>query len=134
MKFRKDEYTLRFSGIAALLILVGILMMSFLPGSTYPGIGFALIIMGIVAIIIALITAARPKEDLMQDERSVRVKEKAGYHTFLILLVTMSLVQLISMFGRLNFDYRSVSPTLFIVGMWSWIILKWYYNRRGDVR
>ncbi|MFV9631214.1 MAG: hypothetical protein ACNYWM_09130 [Methanosarcinales archaeon] len=23
---------------------------------------------------------------------------------------------------------------LFIVGMGSWIILRWYYNQRGDVR
>jgi len=134
MKFRKDKDILRFAGIAILLILTGILMMSFLSGPTYPGIGFSLIIMGIVAIIIASITAARPKEDLIQDERSERIKEKAGYHAFLILLVTMSLVQVISMFGRLNLDYRSVSTNLFLVGMWSWIILKWYYNQRGDAR
>jgi len=132
MKFRKDRYVLRFSGIAALLIIVGIFMTSLLPGSTYFGIGFAMIIMGLVAISIAIITAARPKEDLIRDERSERIKEKAGYHAFLILLVTMSLVQLISMFGRLNLDYRSVSPKLFIVGILSWIILKWYYNLRGD--
>ena len=131
MKFRKDKYILRFSGIAALLILVGILMMSLLPGSTYLGIGFSLIIMGVIAIIVATIAAARPKEDLIQDERSKSIKEKAGYHAFLILLVTMSLVQLISMFGRLNLDYRSVSANLFLVGMWSWILLKWYYNLRG---
>ncbi len=131
MKFRKDKYILRFSGIAALLILVGILMMSLLPGSTYLGIGFSLIIMGVIAIIVATIAAARLKEDRIQDERSKRIKEKAGYHAFLILLVTMSLVQLISMFGRLNLDYRSVSANLFLVGMWSWILLKWYYNLRG---
>jgi Na+/melibiose symporter-like transporter len=134
MKFRRDKDILRFSGIAVILIITGILMMSFLPGSTYQGIGFALIIMGVITLIIAIITAARPKEDLVQDERSERIKEKAGYHAFLILIVTMSLVQVISMFGRLNLDYRSVSTNLFLVGMWSWIILKWYYNRRGDVR
>ena len=134
MKFRKDKDIMRFAGIAILLILTGILMMSFLSGPTYPGIGFSLILMGIVAIIIAIITAARPKEDLIQDERSERIKEKAGYHAFVILLVTISLVQVISMFGRLNLDYRSVSTNLFLVGMWSWIILKWYYNRRGDAR
>jgi CDP-diglyceride synthetase len=112
MKFRRDKDILRFSGIAVILIITGILMMSFLPGSTYQGIGFALIIMGVITLI--------------------RIKEKAGYHAFLILIVTMSLVQVISMFGRLNLDYRSVSTNLFLVGMWSWIILKWYYNRRGD--
>ncbi|KAF5410017.1 MAG: DUF2178 domain-containing protein [Euryarchaeota archaeon] len=134
MKFRIDKDILRFSGIAVLLILAGILMTSLLPGSTYPGIGSVLIIMGVIAIIIAIITAARPKEDLIQDERSKRIKETAGYHAFLILLVTMSLVQLIAMFGRLNLDYRDVSTNLFLVGIWSWIILKWYYNQRGDAR
>ena len=132
MKFRKDKYILRFTGIAALLILVGILMMSFLPGSTYPGIGFVMIIMGVVAIIIATITAARPKEDQIHDKKSAKVNEKAGYHAFWILLGTMALVQSIAMFGRLNLSYKSVSPDIFIIGMLSFIILRWYYNRRGD--
>ncbi len=134
MKFRKDKDILRFSGIAVLLILAGILMTSLLSSPTYPGIGFVLIIMGVIAIIIAIIAAATPKEDLIQDERSVRVNEKAGYHAFWILLVTMALVQSIAMFGRLDLSYKSVSPDIFIVGMLSFIILRWYYNRRGDVQ
>ena len=134
MKLRKDKDILRFSGIAALLILAGILMISFLSDPTYFGIGSVLIIMGVIAIIIAIITAARPKEDMIQDERSVRVNEKAGYHAFWILLGTLALVQSIAMFGRLDLSYKSVSPDIFIVGMLSFVILRWYYNRRGDAR
>ena len=134
MKIRKDKDILRFSGVAVLLILAGILMMSFLSGPTYFGIGSVLIIAGIIAIIMAIIAAARPKEDLIQDERSVRVNEKAGYHAFWILLVTLALVQSIAMFGRLDLSYKSVSPDIFIVGMFSFVILRWYYNRRGDAR
>ena len=134
MKFRIDKDILRFSSIAALLILAGILIMSFLSDPTYFGIGSVLILMGIIAIVIAIGVAARPKEDLIQDERSVRVNEKAGYHAFWILLVTMALVQSIAMFGRLDLSYKSVSPGIFIVGMLSWIMLRWYYNRRGDAR
>ena len=133
MKLRRDKDILRFSCIAALLILAGILMISFLSGPTYFGIGSVLIIMGVIAIIITIITAARPKEDLIQDERSVRDNEKAGYHAFWILLVTMALVQSIAMFGRLDISYKSVSPDIFIIGMFSFIILRWYYNRKGDV-
>ena len=133
MKFRKDKDILRFSGIAVLLILAGILMTSLLSSPTYPGIGFVLIIMGVIAIIIAIIAAATPKEDLIQDERSVRVNEKAGYHAFWILLMTMALVQSIAMFGRLDLSYKSVSPDIFFVGMLSFVILRWYYNRRDDI-
>ena len=134
MKFRKDKDILRFSCISALLILAGTLMVSFLSGPTYFGIGSVLIIMGVIAIIVAIIAATTPKEDMIQDERSVRVNEKAGYHAFWILLVTMALVQSIAMFGRLDLSYKSVSPDIFIVGMLSFVILRWYYNRRGDVR
>jgi len=133
MKFRRDKDILRFSGIAALLILAGILIMSFLSGPTYFGIGSVLILMGIIAIVIAIGVAARPKEDLIQDERSVRVNEKAGYHAFWILIATMALVQSIAMFGRLDLSYKSVSPDIFIIGMFSFVILRWYYNRKGDV-
>ena len=132
MKFRRDGDIVRFSGIAALLILVGILMLNFLSGPTYFVIGSVMIIAGVIAIVVAIGAAATPKEDLIPDERSVRVNEKAGYHAFLILLVTIALVQVIAMFGRLDLSYKSVSPDIFIVGMLSWIILRWYYNRRGD--
>jgi len=132
MKIRKDKDILRFSGIAVLLILAGILMVSFLSGPTYIGIGSALIIMGVIVIIIAIIATATPKEDMIQDERSVRVNEKAGYHAFWILIATMALVQGIAMFWRLNLNYKSVSPDIFIIGMFSFVILRWYYNRKGD--
>ncbi|RZN36561.1 MAG: DUF2178 domain-containing protein [Methanosarcinales archaeon] len=133
MKIRKDKDILRFSGIAVLWILAGILMMSFLPGPTYFGIGSVLIIVGIIAIVMAIGAATRPKEDMIQDERSERIKEKAGYHAFWILLGTMALVQSIAMFGRLNLSYKSVSPDIFFVGMLSFVILRWYYNRREDI-
>ena len=133
MKFRKDKDILHFSGIAVLLILAGILTVSFLSGPTYFGIGSVLIIMGVIVIIIAIIAATTPKEDMIQDERSVRVKEKAGYHAFWILLGTGALVQSIAMFGRLDLNYKSVSPDIFFVGMLSFVVLRWYYNRRDDI-
>ena len=133
MKIRKDKDILRFSGIAVLLILTGILMMSFLSGPTYFGIGSVLIIAGVIVIIIAVIAAATPEEDMIQDERSVRVNEKAGYHAFWILLGTGALVQSIAMFWRLDLSYKSVSTDIFIVGMFSFVILRWYYNRREDI-
>jgi len=133
MKIRKDKDILRFSGIAVLSILAGILIMSFLSGPTYFGIGSVLIIMGVIVIIIAIIAATTPKEDMIQDERSVRVKEKAGYHAFWVLLGTGALVQSIAMFGRLDLNYKSVSPDIFFVGMLSFVVLRWYYNRRDDI-
>ena len=130
MKIRKDDDILRFSGIAAILILIDILLMSFSPA--YFKIGFALGIMGAITIITAIAAALKPKVDLIPDERSVRVNEKAGHHAFCVLLLTMALLQLVGMIRGLNVDFKDIVPGLFIIGIWSWILLRWYYNRRGD--
>ena len=131
MKFRRDNNILRLSSGALLLIIACGIMLGFTPDYSYFGIGFALLLMGIVAIIVAAIT---PEEYLIQDERSARVEEKAGYHAFCSLLLMMALLQAIGCIWGLNFNFKDVLPDLFIAGIWSWIMLRWYYNRGGGVR
>jgi len=136
MKKRKDKDILRFLGMGLGLVLLGIIILRIVPDVvgrtwTFPYvIGGLFILGGTMLIIMSLCTATKTKEDLVQDERSVRINEKAGYHAFWILIGTMALVQLIAMFWRLNLNYKSVSPDIFIVGMFSFVILRWYYNRR----
>ncbi len=118
------------------LVLLGIIILWIIPDVvgrtwTFPYvIGGLFILGGITLIIMSLCTATKTREDLVQDERSVRINEKAGYHAFWILLGTIALVQLMAMLWRLNLNYKSVSPDIFIVGMFSFVILRWYYNRR----
>jgi uncharacterized membrane protein len=136
MKKRKDKDILRFLGMGLGLVLLGIIILRIVPDVvgrtwTFPYvIGGLFILGGTMLIIMSLCTATKTKEDLVQDERSVRINEKAGYHAFWIVIGTMALVQLIAMFWRLNLNYKSVSPDIFIVGMFSFVILRWYYNRR----
>ena len=132
MKFRKDKDILRFSGIAALLILFGVLMISFLSGPTYFRIGFALILIGVTTTVTAICVAATDKLGLIADERFMGISEKAGYYALWLLIATMALLQLINVIWNLNLGYGDVVPYLFIIGMLSFIILRWYYNRRGD--
>ena len=138
MKIRKDKDILQFLGMGLGLVLLGIIILWMVPDVvgktwTFPYvIGGMSILAGIMLIIMSLHTATKTREDLMQDERSVRVNEKAGYHAFWILIATMALVQGIAMFWRLNLNYKSVSPDIFIIGMFSFVILRWYYNRKGD--
>nr|QNO52136.1 hypothetical protein MDNCFBIC_00006 [Methanosarcinales archaeon ANME-1 ERB6] len=136
MKKRKDKDILRFLGMGLGLVLLGIIILRIVPDVvgrtwTFPYvIGGLFILGGTMLIIMSLCTATKTREDLVQDERSVRINEKAGYHAFWILIGTLALVQLIAMFWRLNLNYKSVSPDIFIVGMFSFVILRWYYNRR----
>ena len=118
------------------LVLLGIIILWIIPDVvgrtwTFPYvIGGLFILGGITLIMMSLCNATKTREDLVQDERSVRINEKAGYHAFWILLGTIALVQLMAMLWRLNLNYKSVSPDIFIVGMFSFVILRWYYNRR----
>lgn len=136
MKKRKDTDILRFLGMGLGLVLLGIIILRIVPDVvgrtwTFPYvIGGLFILGGTMLIIMSLCTATKTREDLVQDERYVRINEKAGYHAFWILIGTMALVQLIAMFWRLNLNYKSVSPDIFIVGMFSFVTLRWYYNRR----
>ena len=134
MKFKKDRDILRFLGIAVLLTLTGILIMSFLSGPTYFRIGFALILMGVISTVAAICVAATDKLGLIADERFMGISEKAGYYALWILIATMALLQLINIMWELNLGYGDVVPYLFIIGMLLFSILRWYYNRRGDVR
>ena len=134
MKFKKDRDILRFLGIAVLLMLAGILMMSFLSGPTYFRIGFALILIGVISTVTAICVAATDKLGLIADERFMGISGKAGYYALWLLIATMALLQLINMMWELNLGYSDVVPYLFIIGMSLFSILRWYYNRRGDVR
>lgn len=139
MKIRTDKDILRFLGTGLGLILLGIIILWIVPDVvgrtwTFPYvIGGLFIFAGIMLIIMSLCTATMTREDLIQDERFVRITETAGYHAFWILLVTMVLVQLIAMFWRLNLNYKSVSPGICMVGIFSFVILRWYYNRKDDI-
>ena len=136
MKIRKDKDILRCLGMGLGLVLLGIIILWIVPDVvgrtwTFPYvIGGIFILGGIILTLMCVYTATKTREDLIQDERSVRINEKAGYHAFWILLGTMAIVQLIAMFWRLNLNYKSVSPDIFFAGMFSFVILRWYYNRR----
>jgi uncharacterized membrane protein len=136
MKIRKDKDILRCLGMGLGLVLLGIIILWIVPDVvgktwTFPYvIGGLFIFGGITLTIMSFYAATKTKEDLIQDERSVRINEKAGYHAFWILIGTMAIVQLITMFWRINLSYKSVSPEIFFAGLFSFVILRWYYNQR----
>ena len=134
MKLRRDKDILRFLGIAVIVSLTGILLMSFLSSPTYFRIGFALILIGVTTTVTAICVAATDKLGLIADERFMGISEKAGYYALWLLIATMALLQLINMLWELNLGYNDVVPYLFIIGMFLFSILRWYYNRRGDAR
>ena len=133
MNIRNDKKIMFGMGVSLSVIVLAAAILTFGTASrAQVFLSLGLIVAGLLMFVILLHTATKPETELVADERVTRVNEKAGYHAFGILLGTMALVQSIAMFGRLNLSYKSVSPDIFIIGMPSFIILRWYYNRRYD--
>jgi uncharacterized membrane protein len=136
MKFRKDKDITRFIGISLGAVLAGIIIFLFIePFST---IGFLLIMGGLIGLTAGVIVATKSKENLIEDERSVRVREKAGYSAFVGTLMIAAIIPLL----RLLKISPSITPSIevaqvvwdiWIIGLWIFIVFRWYYNKKGDV-
>ena len=136
MKFRKDKDILKFIGISLGAILAGIIVFLYIkPFST---IGFLLIMGGLIGLAAGLIAATKSKEDLIEDERSVKVREKAGYSAFIATLLIASMISLLRLLKispslTPSRDVAEVVQDIWITGLWIFIVFRWYYNKKGDI-
>jgi uncharacterized membrane protein len=136
MKFRKDKDIIKFIGISLGAVLTGIIIFLFIE--PFHTIGFLLIMGGLIGLTAGLIAATKSKEDLIEDERSVRVREKSGYSAFiatLLIAAMISLLRLLKISPSLtpSRELAQVVQDIWIIGLWIFIVFRWYYNKKGDV-
>jgi len=133
MKFRKDGRILTFMSVSLGVILIGILILQFIQSIAI--IGLILISSGLVGLMVGLRIASKPVNHFIEDERSVRIKEKAGYSTH----GTMTYVAIIIL-GILKIS-PSLTPSddffngvllMWVIGLYTFLIFKWYYNKTGE--
>ena len=96
------------------------------------GIGNGWILAGLILTVGALHNATKPKEDYMQDERSVRINEKAGYHAFAMMLVLIVVINVLYFFKLWMPSSPEVYLLLFFVGIYVWLSLRWHFNKTGE--
>ncbi|MBP2029901.1 putative membrane protein [Methanohalophilus levihalophilus] len=129
MKIRFDKHSLRFLTAIAVTFLLGIVLWY----SPYSWIGMYFIITSLILVVMFFYASFQPRDHITCDERSTRVTEKAGYHAFWVLLMSMLILTVIDRHTDLFYDkmlLRDVSTELFLVGIYSLLILKWYYNKK----
>ncbi|MCX9015034.1 MAG: DUF2178 domain-containing protein [Candidatus Methanoperedens sp.] len=78
MKFRKDKDILKFIGFSLSAILIGIIIFLYIQAISIWG--FILIIGGVIGMFIVLLVTFKIRQELIEDERTVRAREKAGYY------------------------------------------------------
>lgn len=131
MKIRIDKDILQFFGMSSIMILIGVIAIIFFQSKAVQMFGAGIILSGLILTLIGLYNSTKPKSYFMQDERSIRIDEKAGYQAFWITILTISILGSIDIFWKLNILFKNVASILFMVGIVSWAILKWHYNKRN---
>ncbi len=135
MIFRKNKDIIKFIGVSLCANLVGIIL--FLYIKPFSIIGFLLIMCGLIGLTASFIAATKSKENLIEDERSVKVREKAGYSAFIATLLIAAIISLLSLLKisptlTPSRDVAEVVQYIWIIGLWIFIVFRWYYNKKGD--
>ena len=134
MKLKKDKNILSFIGIGLIVILLGSMVLFFQAGpKTIMVLGGILILVGIMTCIMGIIASTKPKTELIHDERVTRINEKAGCHAGWIIMLSVIILFHANKIWSLGVELEDMYYAVLFVGMISWSILRWYYNRKGDV-
>ncbi len=133
--FRKDRKTVLFLGFFLFMILIGALINVFIRPMRFAGI--FLIICGLIGLITGVRIATKPIDHFKEDERSDHIKEKAGYHTFWAILYIAAIIILLRMLKLSpsltpSYDLSEGARHLWLIGVLVFLILRWYYNKRGE--
>lgn len=75
----------------------------------------------------------KPRTGVAGDERTKRVLEKAALYSFLILLGFLVVFASIAGALRLNINFSLAAIVLSYMGLFSWGILTFYFDRKGDL-
>ena len=135
MKFRRDGRILTFMSVSLGVILIGIFILQFIQSIAI--IGLIFISSGLVGLVVGLRIASKPVDYFIEDERSVRIKEKAGYSAYGMMTYVAVIIMLFKMLEispslTPSSDFFDGVLVMWVIGLYAFLILKWYYNKTGE--
>jgi len=136
MKIRTNKKILLASGIGMLSVLLGVLVFRFqADNKALLFVGINLIGFGLFIFIAALYaaTTTKPETERVADERVTRINEKAGYTAGWLIMLSVTLMFCADKIWSLNLELKDMHTMTIMVGIYSFFIFRWYYNRRGEI-
>ncbi len=109
------------------MILVGILLWLL---NIYP-LGGGLILGGVLLLISNIYYTRKPETETIIDERIERINDKAGHYAFWITVLSLSIIFWIDFYGILKVNLREMYEISLLIGIYSWVLLRFYFSKRG---
>ncbi|MBK5190243.1 MAG: DUF2178 domain-containing protein [Methanosarcinales archaeon] len=123
MKRFKDYFVVG-SGIIILgLVLLAVFDLAFL--------GMGIILSGLMLIFIGIHWARKPKTEIPSDERYMRINEKAGFNAFWTTIGILAVLVYVDVYFPLSLNFREFVTIVWFVGMISFIVSRFYYDKKG---
>ncbi|MEA2032939.1 MAG: hypothetical protein U9N41_05070 [Euryarchaeota archaeon] len=121
---RFKDYFVVGSGIILLgLVLLAVFDLSFL--------GMGIVLSGLMLIFIGIHWARKPKTEIPSDERYIRINEKAGFNAFWNTIGILAVLTYVDFYYPLGLNFREIFLIVVGVGMFSFHVHRFYYNRKG---
>jgi len=130
MKFRKDKDILHFIGMSLGMVLLGAIISLFIHSIFFIGFGF--ILGGLALLVSGLYTGTKPRTDVMIDERVLRINEKAGYHTYWMIMGIAGVLWVLDIYLKLNMNLSDGLALITFFGLYAFLVLRYYFGKKGD--
>jgi len=93
--------------------------------------GVGLAAPSLVLIIAGFYRATKQKTELRLDERMRRINERAGFFAFWLIFGTTGILFWVSIYFPDRFRTTDILTILMLIGIYSFYIIRFYYNRKG---
>ena len=127
VKFRNKKEVMKSVYAGLLMILIGFIF--WLLRIYALSIGF--ITGGIILVLLSIYYSTKPITEVIIDERVRRIDEKASSYAFWIVIFTLTAITHMDLYDIISLSLIEAYQIVLLIGLYSWIILRFYFSRRG---
>ena len=117
-----------YSAMGSVIVFVGIVVLAVFE---LKPLGMGMVLSGLMLIFIGVYWARKPKTEIPSDERYLRINEKAGFNAFWTTIGILAVLVYVVFYYPLNLDFRAFVTMVWFVGMFSFILYRFYYDKKG---
>jgi len=110
------------------IMLLGIVLFT-VAGLKFLGMGITF--SGLILVFIGIYWATKRNTEIPADEMHLRINEKAGFNAFWAVVGLMAILMYANHYFPGLLEIRDVLELIFIVGMFTFVVSRFYYIRRG---